>query len=80
MPMKEAATLSYFSRTLEAPFSASVSILDDSSQVLHHQIHAIEKGCPIASFHLPLSSGRSALYRDYLFFRSVKGAMLTKSS
>src|SRR5436305_7081745 len=36
------------------------------------KIHAIENGCPIASFHLPLPLERSALYRDYLFFRSVK--------
>lgn len=76
MQTREAATLSYFSRTPEGPLlSVSVNILDGSSWVLHRQIHAIEKGCPIASFHLPLFTGRSALHRDYLFFRSVKALL-----
>jgi len=44
MQTREAATLSYFSRTPEGPLlSVSVNILDGSSWVLHRQIHAIEK-------------------------------------
>jgi len=69
MQMKEAANLSYFSRTLEGLLlSVSVDILDGSSQVLHRQNSRNRKRLSNSKLSSSSPSGKiGSLYGLFVF-------------